>query len=211
METFTGYDELIADVQTELLAVDFASSPATTILAAFSQLKDAVGVVRAFVAAALVMDAESRVALSGRMRGTLIVAVHRQSACAATIRASAPRKLLSLVSAGFELPHEIMTVQRALESDLSVDVLSVHKLLDSLTIERWWSLASNQIDKLHSLQQTLLLALEQSAHRRKLSVTSGPATRGRRTSSSSSCMMPRWLGSAQSMSRSTGVLSTYGM
>ena len=101
METFTGYDELIADVQAELLSRDLATSTATTILAAFSQLKDAVGVVRAFVAAALVMPPESLATLSGRMRGTLIVCVHRQRACTATIRASAPRKLLSLVGAGF--------------------------------------------------------------------------------------------------------------
>ena len=101
METFTGYDELIADVQAELLAGDFANSAATTILSAFSQLKDAVGVVRAFVSAALVMSADSLASLSDRMRGMLIVCLHRQRACTAAIRASAPRKLLSLVGAGF--------------------------------------------------------------------------------------------------------------
>ena len=109
METFTGYDELIADVQAELLAGDFANSAATTILSAFSQLKDAVGVVRAFVSAALVMSEESLASLSDRMRGMLIVCLHRQRACTAAIRASAPRKLLNLVGAGFgTLPRTII-------------------------------------------------------------------------------------------------------
>ena len=213
METFTGYDELIADVQAELLSRDLATSTATTILAAFSQLKDAVGVVRAFVAAALVMPPESLATLSGRMRGTLIVCVHRQRACGrddprlCASKAAQPRRRrlrcaralvahhtpffsidsfrlrrappptatthpfgFSVPCVHTELPNEIALVQRALESDLSVSAV-----LEHLTVDNWWALASNHIDKLHSLQQTLLVEYERSARRMQ---RSGGLSRG---------------------------------
>ena len=84
MEAFTGYDELVSGAQTALLESAVGASTATTVLSAFSQLKDAVGVVRAFVAAALVMPPDALATLSGRMRGTLILCLHRQHASAAT-------------------------------------------------------------------------------------------------------------------------------
>ena len=60
-----------------------------------------------------------------------------------------------------ELPNEMVMVQRALESDLSVS-----SVLSLLTVESWWLASTNHINKLHSLQQTLLHELERSAHRR---------------------------------------------
>ena len=69
-----------------------------------------------------------------------------------------------------ELPNEIALVQRALESDLSVSAV-----LEHLTVDNWWALASNHIDKLHSLQQTLLVEYERSARRMQ---RSGGLSRG---------------------------------
>lgn len=150
MDSFLGYDELIEDVQAELLGEDVSNmSTATTILAAFAQLKDALGVVRAFVAAALVVPEGALDTLSGRMRGKLVVCLHSLRSCTATIHASAPRKLLSLVSAGFELPNEITLVQRALETDLSVSaVLATHEW----SVESWWAIASTHIDSMRALR-----------------------------------------------------------
>ena len=142
LATFTGFDQLVGDVQAELDEV-LPSCSATTIFAAFAQLKDAVGVVRAFVAATLVMPDDALAAVSEQLRGTLVVCLHRQIACTATIRASAPRKLLSLVGAGIGLPPELAAVYAQLEVDFSVGALR-----ESLSVESWWSVASSHLEKL---------------------------------------------------------------
>ena len=158
LNTFDDFIDLIEGVQAELITSDIANYNASTIFTSFSQLKDAVGVVRVFVAAALVMTSEVLSAVSDHLRGTLVVALHKQRACAMKIRASAPRKLLSLVEAGFSLPPELSRVQMQLEADFSVGAVR-----DAFTVERWWELATAHIDKLHSLQATLLLELERNA------------------------------------------------
>ena len=142
LATFTGFDQLVDDVQSELSEV-LPSCSATTIFAAFAQLKDAVGVVRAFVAATLVMPDDALAAVAEQLRGTLVVCLHRQIACTATIRASAPRKLLSLVGAGIGLPPELAAVYAQLEVDFSVGALR-----ESLSVESWWGVASTHLEKL---------------------------------------------------------------
>ena len=93
LNTFDDFIDLIDAVQAELVTPDIAHFNAATIFTYFSQLKDAVGVVRVFVAAALVMTPEALTAVSDHLRGTLVVALHKQRACAANTGARGLRSI----------------------------------------------------------------------------------------------------------------------
>ena len=100
----------------------------------FSQLKDAVGIMRAFVTVGLLLpEAATGESAAELFRGALVMCFHRQQICMNSIRASAPRKLVSLVRAGFELPPLMSSVKKQIEADLSM--ASVRELTRAHTME----------------------------------------------------------------------------
>ena len=156
---FFDFDNLLTLLQTNLSSGLIC--PATATFASFSQLKDAVGVMRAFVAVGLVLPEVAEGELSECFRGALVVCFHRQAACMNAIRASAPRKLIALVGGGFELPPIMLEVKQQLEDNFSLESVRA-RVVDT---EEWWKISTAHIDTLQSLQEALLQALEQTACR----------------------------------------------
>ena len=115
--------------------------------AAFAELKEATGQERALLCGILGLCDEALAFLPSRAFADLVVGLHQQRGHEATLLATAPPSLLELIRAGFEYSPELHDVQEALLTDFDV-----RKLRGVLSVERFWRLITDHIDKLEQLQ-----------------------------------------------------------
>ena len=121
-----------------------------SIVEAFSRLKEATGVERAFLCGALALSPLALTHLPSRAFAELVMGLQQQRAHEAVIRETAPPKLLELIRAGFEYSPELREVQSRLLADFDVS-----RLRATLSADQCWRLMTEHIDKLERLQVLL--------------------------------------------------------
>ena len=147
---FSSYNALIMRLLAKLDT--FGGSGARGAYIAFANLKEATGIERAFLCGALALPHTALPMLPSRAFAQLVIGLEQQKVHEQKVRELAPPKLLDLIRVGFEFDSaELREVQRRLLQEF--DVSSLHSLLSA---ERCWSLLTEHIDKLETLQQLLL-------------------------------------------------------
>ena len=141
---FKSFNSLISDVLAE------SSRGVNEIYDAFARLKEATGIERAFLCGALALPPAASAHLPSRAFAELVIGMQQQRSYEATIRATAPPKLLDLVRAGFEYAPELREVQSRL-----LETFDVASLRETLGADRCWQMLTDHIDKLERLQGLL--------------------------------------------------------
>ena len=147
---FSRFNKLLQAVLNAPAERAVAAGPLADITEAFSLLKEATGVERAFLCGALALSPPALAQLPSRAFSDLVVGVQLQSGLVCKIRAIAHPKLLELIRAGFEYSAELREVQSRLLEDFNVG-----SLRESLSAHRCWQLLTEHIDKLEGLQGLL--------------------------------------------------------
>lgn len=145
---FSSFNELIKQT---IDRRDTTSDVAST----FAQLKEATGIERAFLCGALALPSEALAHLPSRAFAELVLGLQQQRAHEATLRATAPPKLLELIRAGFEYSPALRDVQSRLHADFDVA-----RLRETVSADECWRMFTDHIDKLERLQELLHDALQ---------------------------------------------------
>lgn len=125
-----------------------------TSLLEFARLKEATGVERAFLCGVLSLPKDEVPALPPRAFADFVLCCHAQRAHAVALRASAPQSLLEMIETAFELSPDLALVRKQLQENFDLEWVR-----STFSVQQWWELITNHIDKLQALQTTLLREL----------------------------------------------------
>jgi len=158
-DVYSGSSALINQVHQELSSLPVCA--ATYTFSAFASLKEAYGVIRACVSGSLLLSDAAFATVSSKMKGDLVLALHRRKAYARVIKHQAPRTLLRLISAGMEVGPALARTLETLESDCDASVLR------GIVAPRvWWASVTTYINTLEQLEHAMLGECQQTAQRR---------------------------------------------
>lgn len=147
---FRHYTELIKEVINQSVGTQDGSEE-SNVFVALTRLKEAMGIERAFLCAALTLPREALAHLPSRAFADLVIGLQEQRTYKAAIREAAPPMLLELIRAGFEYSFELRKLQAQLYDDFDVAALR-----DWLSPEQVWAMMTEHINKLGMVQELVL-------------------------------------------------------